>query len=110
MRAIIGVLLLGCTVREVNNANAQYPSGAQIAKDGTAIAIEEYASLPLSSRTTGTYPPPIEFGGQLGRVNFLRSEPANSPLASSRFFVNDLNRTLYILDKTSKTYPNYVNY
>ena len=33
-------------------ASAQYPSAPQITKDGTAVLIEEYASLPLSSITT----------------------------------------------------------
>lgn len=91
-------------------AEAQYPSGPEIAKDGTAVSIEEYASLPLSSRTTGVYPPSINFANQLGRVNFLRSEPANAPLSPSRFFVNDLNRNFYILDKTSKTFAVYINF
>ena len=49
-------------------------------------------SLPLSTRTAGSYPPPINFADQLGRVNFLRSEPANAPESTFRFFVNDLNR------------------
>ena len=90
--------------------SAQYPSGPQISKNGIAISIEEYANLPLSSRTTGTYPPPINFEGQLGRGNFLRSEPADAPSSASRFFVNDLNRNLYILDKTNRTFSPYINF
>lgn len=89
---------------------AQYPNAPQIFKDGTAVEIQDYATLPLSSRTTSTYPPPINFGSQLGRANFLRSEPLNAPGASSRFFVNDLNRNLYILDKTSRTFTAYINF
>jgi len=91
-------------------ARAQYPSSFQIFKDGTAVGLQDYASLPLSSRTTGTYPPQINFGNQLGRVNFLRSEPTNAPLAAARLFVNDLNRYLYILDKTSRTFTVYINF
>lgn len=91
-------------------APAQYPSTGQITKDGTAIALEEYASLPLSSRTTGTYPPPINYANQLARVNFLRSEPANAPLAASRFFVCDLNRNLYGLNRTSRVFTTYINF
>jgi hypothetical protein len=72
--------------------------------------LQDYASLPLSSRTIGSYPPPIDFTNQLGRVNFLRSEPATAPRSSSRFFVNDLNRNLYILDKTTKTFTSYINF
>ena len=91
-------------------ASAQYPSAPQITKDGTAVLIEEYASLPLSSITTDTYPPPIDFHGQLGRANSLRSEPANAPRSSSRFFVNDLNGILYILDKSTKQFTPYINF
>jgi len=94
----------------VNAAFAQYPSGFQVAKDGTAVSIEEYANLPLSTRTISTYPPPMDFTGQLGRVNFLRSEPANAPLSASRFFVNDLNRNFYILDKAARTFTTYINF
>jgi hypothetical protein len=74
------------------------------------VQIQNYAALPLSSRTTGAYPPAINYGDQLGRVNFLRSEPGNAPLAATRFFVNDLNRNLYILNKTNKTFTAYINF
>ena len=60
--------------------------------------------------TTGNYPPPIDFSSQLGRANHLRSEPPNAPNSSSRFFVNDQNRNLYILDKLSKTFAPYINF
>src|SRR5688572_11809621 len=85
---------LGCLA---SGAWAQYPAGPQVTKDGTAVLLQDYASLPLSSRTTSTYPPPINFASQLGRVNFLQSEPANAPQSQSRFFVNDMNRNLYLL-------------
>jgi hypothetical protein len=104
--------MLGCLCLAIFPlaADGQYPSLPQISKDGTAVSIEDFASLPLSSRTTSTYPPPINFGDQLGRVNFLRSEPAVAPGSASRFFVNDLNRNLYILDKASKTFSTYINF
>src|SRR5438876_3059269 len=104
-----GLLLVTSTVG-THAAWAQYPSGPQITKDGTAVLLQDYASLPLSSRTTGSYPPPINFADQLGRANFLRSEPANAPQSSSRFFVNDLNRNLYILNKSTKTFTPYINF
>lgn len=104
-------LLLVCAfVVGVPLSRAQYPTNFQIFKDGTAIALEDYASLPLSSRTISTYPPATNYSDQLGRVNFQRSEPTNAPLSASRFFVNDLNRNLYILDKTSKTFTVYINF
>ena len=86
------VVLMG-----VSSALAQCPSGPQISKDGTGLLLQDYASVPLSSLTTGAYPPPIDFTGQLSRVNFLRSEPAGVPSSPFRFFVSDSNRNLYIL-------------
>ena len=86
-----GLLLIGLTIG-ISTVWAQYPPGPRITKNGTAVLLQDYASLPLSSKTTGTYPPPISFTDQLGRVNFLRSEPANASQSSSRFFVSDLNR------------------
>jgi hypothetical protein len=89
---------------------AQYPSAPQIARDGTAVLLEDYASLPLSSPHAATDPPAIDLQDQLGRANSLCSEPANAPLWSSRFFVLDENGTLYILDRTSKTFTPYINF
>ena len=43
--------------------------------------------------------------GQLARVNFLRDEPGGR-----RFFVNDLNGPLYILDKQKKTFTTYLDF
>jgi len=91
---------------------AQYPGSFQIGKDGTALLLEDYANAPLSAMgvADGVYPPPIDFHDELGRINSLRSEPAGAPLAASRFFVNDLNGTLYILDKNTKKFSPYINF
>src|SRR6185436_6694806 len=43
--------------------------------------------------------------GLLARVNFLRDEPGGR-----RFFVNDLNGPLYILDKQQKTFTTYLDF
>jgi regulation of enolase protein 1 (concanavalin A-like superfamily) len=74
------------------------------------VLLQDYASLPLSSVTSGAYPSPINFASQLARVNFLRSEPSIAPSSSFRFFVSDLNRSLYILDKAGKTFTPYINF
>src|SRR5690349_15555808 len=71
-------------------ATAQYPATPQVFKDGTAIAIEEYATLPVSTRGPTNPVPPYTI--YLARANFLRSEPAPAPNASNRFFVIDMNR------------------
>ena len=43
--------------------------------------------------------------GLLARVNFLRDEPGGR-----RFFVNDLNGPLYILDKKTKQFTTYLDF
>ncbi len=43
--------------------------------------------------------------GQMARVNFLRDEPGGR-----RFFVNDLNGPLYILDKQTKKLTKYLDF
>ena len=89
----------------------QYPSSSQVTKDGTAILIEDYANPPLSSQMGDhPYPPPIDYKGMLARVNTLRSEPANAPLASTRFFVADMNGNLYTLDKVTKKFAPYITF
>jgi glucose/sorbosone dehydrogenase len=90
---------------------AQYPSRSQISKDGAAVMLEDYATLPLSSPTHGgATSRTIDYKAQLGRVTSLRSEPANAPLANSRFFVDDQSSALYILDKASKKFTSYLDF
>src|SRR5438309_2064025 len=90
---------------------AQYPSRSQVSKDGTAVLLEDYANLPVSNPThEGLASPAIDYKGQLGRVTALRSEPANAPLAGSRFFVDDQSSTIYILDKAAKKFTPYLNF
>ena len=89
----------------------EYPSSSQVTKDGTALLVEDYANLPLSSQMGDhPYPPPIDYKGMLARVNALRSEPANAPLASTRFFVCDMNGVVYTLDKTTKKFTPYITF
>src|ERR1700731_4607115 len=91
------VLLVGFLTSQ-GVVSAQYPSQSQVSKDGTAVLLEDYANLPPSSPTHGGKAPgPIDVKGQFGRVNSLRAEPADAPLAASRFFVDDQSNTLYVL-------------
>jgi hypothetical protein len=102
---LLAVLLIALPV-----IRAQYPSSSQVSKAGIAVLLEDYASLPLSTPVGDTYPAPINYRGQLGRANSLRSEPANAPKASSRFFVIDASAILYILDKNTKSFTPYINF
>jgi hypothetical protein len=87
----------------------QYPSRYQIFTDGTAVLVEDYASMPPSSlRNNGPYPAPINYSDQLGRPNSFRSEPSDAPLSAKRFFIVDQNGTLYILDRISRKFAPYI--
>jgi hypothetical protein len=110
-----GCVLLGSVLGLASAAlaqyPAQYPSTSQVSKDGTAVLLEDYATLPASSPTRGgASDRPVDYKGQLGRVNSMRSEPSNAPLANSRLFVNDESGTLYILDKNTKQFTPYLDF
>lgn len=109
MKLHCGLLLAGL-IACAPFAMAQYPSASEVGKDGTAVLLEDYVSLPISSPTHGGVPvAPIDNKGQLGRATSMRSEPANAPLAASRMFVDDQSGTLYILDK-NKQFTRYINF
>jgi hypothetical protein len=111
----IGIGLLAVYLASVSVVSAQYPkeypTQSMASKDGTAVLLEDYANPPLSSMTHGGMPAPtIDYKGQLGRLNSLRSEPANAPMAASRYFVDDMNGTLYVLDKATKKFTPYLRF
>ena len=56
------------------------------------LRMEDYAQLPISGELDGQ-----NTRGELARVNGLHDEPGDR-----RFFVNDLNGPLYILDKQAR--------
>src|ERR1044071_8182537 len=59
------------------------------------IEIKDYATMPMTGAVDG----PGNSAGLLARINFLREEPGGG---RKRLFVNDLNGTLYILDRQTK--------
>lgn len=65
-----------------------------------ALELSEYARMPVTGEPRGE-----NTRGQLARVNFLRDEPGGR-----RFFVNDLNGPLYILDKQTKQFTTYLDF
>ena len=65
-----------------------------------ALELQDYAALPVTADNTNT-----NTRAQLSRVNFMRDEPGGR-----RFFVNDLNGPLYILDKQKKTFTTYLDF
>jgi len=95
----------------VLSAQYNYPPQSQLKPDGTAIVLEDFANVPLSSPTHGgATSTAINFRAQLGRANYMRSEPANAPRAASRFFLVDQSSTLYILDNSSKNFTPYIRF
>ena len=65
-----------------------------------ALELADYVQMPITGELDG-----LNTRGLLARVNFLRDEPG-----SRRFFVNDLNGPLYILDKQNKRFTTYLDF
>src|SRR5262249_19061057 len=66
------------------------------------LEIRDYTTLPITRLLDGTG----QTDGLLARVNSIREEPGGA----TRFFVNDLNGPLYILDKASKKLTTYLDF
>jgi len=64
------------------------------------LELEDYAALPVTADNTND-----NTRAQLARVNYMREEPGGR-----RFFVNDLNGPLYILDKRTKAFTTYLDF
>jgi mono/diheme cytochrome c family protein len=64
------------------------------------LQLEDYAALPITADNTND-----NTRAELARVNNMRDEPGGR-----RFFVNDLNGPLYILDKRTKIFTTYLNF
>ena len=66
------------------------------------LEIKDYATLPITGspeRVTDNV------ASLLARINFLREEPGGK-----RFFVNDLNGPLYIIDRATKKVTTYLDF
>ena len=64
------------------------------------LELADYVQMPITGELGGDLT-----RGLLARVNFLREEPGGR-----RFFVNDLNGPLYILDKQTKQFTTYLDF
>jgi hypothetical protein len=64
---------------------------------------KDYATMPITGALDGTG----QQNSLLARVNFLREEPGGG---RGRFFINDLNGPLYILNKTSRQLIKYLDF
>src|SRR5262245_18567020 len=75
------------------------PPAAADAAPRQKLELEDYVQMPITADPNGE-----NTRAQLARVNFMRDEPG-----SRRFFVNDLNGPLYILDKKTKQFTTYLD-
>ena len=66
------------------------------------LEIKDYVELPITGKLDGTG----QTDGELARLNSLREEPGGA----SRFFINDLNGPLYILDKATRRLTTYLDF
>ncbi len=64
------------------------------------LQLTDYVQMPITADNTDN-----STRAELARVNFLRDEPGGR-----RFFVNDLNGPLYILDKQTKQFTKYLDF
>jgi hypothetical protein len=100
MRHIAMILAIGAGAAAVTAQAPKTPGRG--AGPALALQIADYAALPMTGSPTGTG----NNAGSLARINFMREEPA----PSRRFFVNDLNGPLYILNKTTKAATIYLDF
>src|SRR5271163_1304407 len=67
------------------------------------LEIKDYATLPITGSAEKVND---NVASLLARLNFLRDEPGGG----KRFFVNDMNGPLYILDKTTRKVTTYLDF
>ena len=84
-----------------NVAVASAPAApATLAAPRKALELADYIQMPITGERGGQ-----NTRGLLARVNFLREEPGGR-----RFFVNDLNGPLYILDQKTRQFTTYLDF
>ncbi|MCA9234773.1 MAG: PQQ-dependent sugar dehydrogenase [Planctomycetales bacterium] len=74
------------------------------ARADLTLRLQDYATAPMTGAVD--YPSSSANTAYLARLNFL----AEDPVDSGRLFVNDLNGPLYILDKQTKQFSEYLNF
>jgi glucose/sorbosone dehydrogenase len=74
---------------------------AAAAPDAT-LQLRDYIEFPITGAVDGKG----QTDGMLARINSLREEPGGA----ARFFVNDLNGPLYIVDKATKRITTYLDF
>jgi mono/diheme cytochrome c family protein len=83
-----------------NRDVAVAPAATGDATPRGTLQLTDYVQMPITGEPGGD-----NTRGLLARVNFMREEPGGG-----RFFVNDLNGPLYVLDKKSKQFTTYLDF
>jgi mono/diheme cytochrome c family protein len=83
-----------------NETVAAAPASAAPAAPRPTLELADYVQMPITADNTDS-----NTRAELARVNFMRDEPGGR-----RFFVNDLNGPLYILDKQTKKFTAYLDF
>jgi glucose/arabinose dehydrogenase len=91
---------LAPALRAVFVVFASLAAASPAAQAGMTLRLQDYATAPQTGNGT------FENGVYFARVNFLADDPINA----NRMFVNDLNGPLYMMDKTTKTFTEYLNF
>ena len=66
------------------------------------LDIKDYVELPITGKLDGTG----QSDGMLARMNSLREEPGGA----NRFFINDVNGPMYIVDKGTRKVTTYLDF
>jgi mono/diheme cytochrome c family protein len=83
-----------------NETVAAAPAAAPVDRPRQTLALVDYVQMPITGEVGGE-----NTRGLLARVNFMRDEPGGG-----RFFVNDLNGPLYILDQQTRQFTTYLDF
>lgn len=67
----------------------------------TALRVEDYATVPQTGTIGGG-----TNQGYMARVNFMAQDPTNA----NQFWVNDLNGPLYIMNRETREFTQYLNF
>ena len=74
---------------------------AQVTSPPMTLQLSDYLAMPVTGIPEGA-----GNDGSLARINFMREEPGTA----GRWFINDLNGQLYIVDKATKKIATYLDF
>jgi hypothetical protein len=101
MKRVLLTLVLASVPSFVTSSIIAFDRSADTSSNVT-LEIKDYVAMPITGLLDGKG----QTDGMLARVNSLREEPG----PTTRFFINDLNGPLYILDKAAKTFSTYLDF